>query len=73
MDLTRQLKGKQVACVVTNGHVLVIQMQDGSEIAVRWVDDNGDTLKGLPVVQSRGFRMRAEGMRDLIHLPAGAH
>lgn len=73
MDLTRQLRGKQVAHVMTNGNVLVLQMHDGSEILVKWVDDNGETIKGKPVIGSRGVRLRAEGMQDLIHLPAGAH
>lgn len=72
MDLTRQLRGREVAWVATNGHVLSIRMHDGSEINVRWVDDNGETLKGKPVVQSRGLRLRCEGIRDLIHLPAGS-
>jgi len=72
MDLTRQLRGKQVAAVMTNGNVLVIQMHDGSEILVKWVDDNGETIKGRPVLGSRGMRMRAEGVRDLIHMPGAA-
>lgn len=69
MDLTRQLRGKQVAHVATNGSVLSIRMTDGAEINVRWVDGNGETCSGLPVVSARGFRMRADGMRDLINLP----
>ncbi len=70
MDLTRQIKGKEVAEVITNGHLLIIRMKDGSEFQIKWVDDNGDTIKGLPVVGTRGFRLRAEGMRDLMYLPS---
>lgn len=70
MDLTRQLRGKEIAEVMTNGHVVSIRTQDGSEVVVRWVNDNGETIKGHPVVQSRGFRMRLERFRDLIRLPA---
>lgn len=69
MDLTRQLRGKQVAHVASNGSVLSIRMADGAEINVRWVDGNGETCKGLPVVSTRGYRLKAEGIRDLIQLP----
>jgi hypothetical protein len=66
MELTRRLRGKQVACVMTNGHVLAIRTEDGAEIRVVWVDDNGDVLKGRPLVQGHGLRMRAEGLREII-------
>lgn len=66
MDLTRRLRGKQVACVMTNGHVLAIRTEDGAEIRVVWVDDNGDVIKGRPLVEGVGVRLRAEGMRDII-------
>lgn len=71
MDLTRQLRGKKIAAVMSNGHVLALQMEDGSEVLVKWVDDNGEAIKGRPVIGSRGVRLRAEGLRDLIHLPQG--
>jgi hypothetical protein len=67
-DLTRRLRGKQVACVMTNGHVLAIRTEDGAEIRVVWVDDNGNVLKGQPLVQGHGLRLRAEGMRELMNL-----
>lgn len=72
MDLTRQMRGKEVAHVATNGHVLSIRMHDGAEINVAWVDDNGVPIKGKPVVQSNGWRLRAEGIRDLILHPFGS-
>jgi hypothetical protein len=72
-DLTRRLRGKQVAAVMTNGHVLAIRTEEGSEIRVVWVDDNGEVIKGRPLVQGSGLRLRAEGMRDIIDLAqAGA-
>lgn len=68
MDLTRLLRGKTVACVVTNGHVLSIRCTDNTELNVAWVDGNGIELMGRPVVHTRGGRLRAEGIRDLMHL-----
>lgn len=51
---------------MTNGHVLAIRTEDGAEIKVVWVDDNGKVLKGRPVVQGVGLRLRAEGMREIV-------
>lgn len=70
MDLTKRLRGHEVCAVMTNGHVLSIRLEDGSEVNVAWVDDNGRAIKGRPVVQSRGLRLRAEGIRDIIHHPS---
>lgn len=69
MDLTRQLRGNVVAEVCTNGHVLSIRLANGAEINVAWVDDNGQAIKGRPVVQSRGLRMKAEGFKDILSHP----
>ena len=68
-DLTRLLRGKRVAACLTNGHVLSIQLEDGAEILVAWVDDHGEPIKGRPVLQARGWRMRADGLRELIPAP----
>jgi len=65
MDLTRQLRGKQVVAVLMNGHILSIRTADGAEVNVRWVDENGATLKGRPVIDTRGWRMRAH-YREII-------
>lgn len=67
--LTSQLRGKEVAAVLCNGSILVIQCHDGSEIRVAWVDDQGNVLKGMPVVEGRGFRIRAERLHELVALP----
>jgi hypothetical protein len=69
VDLTQRLRGRQVAAVMTNGNVLAIRCEDGSEILVAWVDENGDPIKGRPVVTGRGLRLRAEGMQDIIASP----
>lgn len=70
MDLTRRLRGKQIACVMTNGSVLCIRTEDGAEIRVKWVDGNGNVLRGMPLVEGSGLRLKAEGMRDIIHAKA---
>lgn len=66
MDLTQRLRGHQVAAVMTNGHVLSIRTESGAEINVVWVDDNGEPIKGRPVVQSRGVRMKVEGFQEIV-------
>ena len=65
MDLTHRLRGRRVAACFTNGHVLSIRLEDGSEVNVAWLDDNGVPLKGKPALQSSGGRLRAEGIREL--------
>lgn len=72
MDLTRQMQGKEVAHVATNGRTLHIRMTDGAEIVVGWVDDNGVPIAGKPVVERRGFRLNARGLRDIIASPQAA-
>lgn len=66
MDLTHRLRGHQIAAVMTNGHVLSVRLENGAEVNIAWVDDNGKAIKGRPVVQSRGMRLKAEGIRDII-------
>ncbi len=66
MDLTHRMRGKQIAAVMTNGHTLSIRLEDGSELNVQWVDDNGKALKGLPVIQALGLRLKCAGFRDLM-------
>lgn len=69
MDLTRQMQGREVAYVGTNGRLLYIRMKDGAEIVVGWVDDNGHPIAGKPVVERRGFRMNARAVADIIRAP----
>lgn len=68
-DLTRALRGKRIAAVLTNGHVLQIRTEDGAELNVAWADDHGDAIKGRPVVARHGFRLHAAGVRDLAAVP----
>jgi hypothetical protein len=66
MSLTAELCGQRIAAVMSNGNTLALQFHDGSELQVAWVDDNGKPIKGKPVMRSKGFYLRAEGLQDLI-------
>lgn len=68
-DLTRQLQGREISEVTCNGNVVIIRTKCNAELAIRWVDDNGKTIKGWPVIASKGFRLVAADIHDLIHLP----
>jgi hypothetical protein len=70
MDLTRRLRGKRIAHVTTNGHVLRITTEDNCDIEIAWLGDNGAILKGKPSVFSHGPRLIAKGISELIHFPA---
>lgn len=65
-DLTRQLKGKQIEAVLTNGSLLCIRTADGGEVYVKMVNDNGDTVNGTFVVGSKGFRLRCRQFSDIV-------
>jgi hypothetical protein len=67
MDLTNRMRGKQIAAVMTNGRTLLIRLEDGSEIKIAWVNDNGEPLQGRPFIESTGVRLKCEGMREIIH------
>ena len=41
-------------------------MDDGSEVSVVWVDDNGGVIKGKPLLFGTGMRMRAAGLGELL-------
>lgn len=66
MKITQALQGKLVACVASNGTALSIRCHDRSEINIEWVDDNGVSVKGTPVIKSTGFRMRMSGLSALV-------
>lgn len=68
-DVTRVLRGKRVAEVLTNGRVLQIRCHDGTEVSIAWVDDNGAPINGKPTAALYGHRLLARGMQDLIRLP----
>lgn len=69
MDLTARLRGKRIAAVLTNGHVLQIRTADGAEINIAWLDDNGAPIKGKPAAAQHGVRLIAAGIQDVIHYP----
>ena len=66
MSITLRLGGKKLREAVTNGTSLVLVMDDGSEAVIVWVNDNGETIKGKPLLFSTGVRMRARGLNELI-------
>lgn len=65
-DLTRQLRGKEISAVLCNGNMVLIQTACGAEIYVKWVDENGATIQGRPVIAQKGFRLKLRGFRDLV-------
>lgn len=73
MDITRALRGKTIAAVMTNGIVLQIRTSDGAELNIAWVDDNGNPLKGKPTAARHGYRLQANGIQDLIALANPIH
>jgi hypothetical protein len=69
MDITSRLRGKRVASVMANGHILSLRLETGEEVNIAWLDDNGVPLKGSPAVQSTGARLLTRNLHDLIHAP----
>jgi hypothetical protein len=65
MDITRQLRGKTVDMVMTNGYVLSFRMSDGAVIDIIQVDDNGRPLKGRFLVQNHGWKLNC---KEITHM-----
>ena len=65
MDITARLRGKRIAAVTTNGHLIRVTCEDNSEIDIAWVDDNGRPLKGRPMIGNYGVRLHAAGIKDI--------
>jgi len=68
-DITAKLRGRQISAVMTNGHQLLLHTACGAEITISWVDSEGRPIKGKPVAAQSGYRLRAHGLHDLMHLP----
>jgi len=69
MDINLRLYGKRVAAVLANGHVLQIRTEDGAEVDIVWLDDNGRPLKGKPALVKHGIRLDARGAQEAVHYP----
>jgi hypothetical protein len=69
MDITARLRGKRVAAVLCNGATLNLRMENGDDICIEWVDDNGVPIKGRPVIRSYGGRLDARSLQYLIRTP----
>ena len=69
MSISSLMHGREVDTVWTNGQLLVIKCKDGREIRIAWLDDNGNVIKGHPVIQDFGVRLAAQGIHEIIKLP----
>lgn len=56
----RHLSGKRIEYVARNGELLVIRCTDGSEVRVKWVDVNGNAIKGEPAMAFLGLNIHAK-------------
>ena len=64
--INRLVSGQRVAHVLKNPHgLLAIVLENGVEVVVKWVNENGETLKGEPVIESVGHRLNATVMHQL--------
>jgi hypothetical protein len=59
MEITRQLAGRKVRAVGKYNDALVIMCDDGYEVQVAWVDENGKPVKGQPMVMFAGKKVVA--------------
>ena len=66
MDITKRLRGHEIDMIMTNGNVLSIRLANGAEVNVRWIDHNGEVIKGLPVIETIGLRLNCSGFKELV-------
>ena len=57
-SIHHQISGRRVHYVATNGNILLIKMEDGRELQVAWVDDNGNPIKGKPAIRACGLNVQ---------------
>lgn len=69
MQIHGQLKGKTVEYVATNGHILVVRCEDGRELQIAWVDDNGTPIMGKPMLRFCGTNIitRLQRVKEIEH------
>jgi hypothetical protein len=58
-SLHHQLHGQEIDYVATNGEVLVLRTKNGKELRVAWVNENGEAIKGKPVLMFCGLNVKA--------------
>lgn len=64
--MTRLASGQRVSCVLKNPKgLLAIVLENGVEIIVKWVDKNGQTIPGEPVIESVGHRINTSSLHEL--------
>lgn len=51
------LSGKTVANVHKDGHYLIIETACGHVIKIGWRTDDGQAMKGEPMIESQGVRI----------------
>lgn len=68
-DLTRQLQGREIAELRANGTTLLIKTKCGTDVTVKWVDQNGVAIKGQPIIASKGFRLDCRRFGELVYGP----
>lgn len=59
MELSERMRGERIDMILSNGHVLQIRLGNGHEFNIIWVDDNGNPVKGKPVLTNNGWRLKA--------------
>ncbi len=57
-SLSMLMSGKVHGEVWTNGHMLVIELQDGHCIEVAWVNNEGKPVDGRPAINFAGKKVR---------------
>ena len=59
-DISMRLTGKRLESVMKSSERLLIRCEDGTEMQIAWVDDNGKPVKGRPVIKWFGRHVRAQ-------------
>ena len=59
-DISMRMAGKTIELIMKSNERLLIRCEDGTEMQIAWVDDNGKPVKGHPVIKWFGRHVRAK-------------
>ena len=62
-DISMRMAGKTIESVMKSNEVLLLRCEDGTEMQIAWLDDNGRPVKGTPKIIWFGRHVRAKTAR----------
>ncbi len=66
-SMTMRMTGKPIHSIMKSNERLMIRAENGDELHVAWVDENGKPVKGRPIIVWYGRRVLAKTAHLGVH------